>query len=239
MPAPPPQQRPAVWLLGGVCAACVLTAFANQERLQRQEAARPAPAPAHRAENPDAAGGKVTGRVTVPAGHRMPEVVVFLESADPAFTFDPPAEPVAVSQKGAKFDPAVVVVPVGTRVEFRNDEERPGVEHNVFANSEPKKFDLGLHGPGKRAELVLFDKPGAVRLRCSVHRYMEGVVYVTPTPHFATARGDGTFEIGGVPPGAYRLRTWQWGPRYRERSVPVTVDDGGRATEVVVELSRK
>ncbi len=75
-------------------------------------------------------------------------------------------------------------MPVGARVDFKNDEKK-AVEHNVFSNSEAKKFDLGLYRPGESVTAILFDKPGAVRLRCSIHRYMDGVVYVTPSPYFA------------------------------------------------------
>lgn len=229
---PRPPRKPVAWLLGVVCACCVVSAYAHQERTHRQEAAVVSRASADESE-----AGSVTGRVAVPAGQRMPEMVVYLESPDANFTFDPPAEPVVVSQHNAKFEPGLVIVPVGTRVDFRNDEHRP-IEHNVFSNSEAKKFDLGLYKPKEAVEPVLFDKAGAVRLRCSIHRYMEGVVYVTPTPYFATVRGDGTFAIENVKPGTYELKTWQRSQRYRERAAPVTVA-AGKLAEVAVEMSRK
>ena len=65
-------------------------------------------------------------------------------------------------------------------------------------------------------QLVQFDKPGVVRLRCSIHRYMDGVIYVTPTPYFAVVGKDGDFSIPNVKPGTYRLKTWQRSQRYRE-----------------------
>jgi plastocyanin len=229
---PRPAPKSAAWLLGAVCALCVVTAFAHQQRASQRDDAR-----ADGSASDGSVAGAVSGRVSVPAGQRLPEMVVYLESTDPAFTFDSPAEPVVVSQHNAKFDPGVVIVPVGTRVNFRNDEHKP-IEHNVFSNSEAKRFDLGLYKPNEPVEPVLFDKPGAVRLRCSIHRYMDGVVYVTPTPYFATVRGDGTFAIEGVRPGRYELKTWQRSQRYRERTVPVEVT-GGATTEAAVEMSRK
>lgn len=227
--------RPAAaWLLGAACALYVVSASARQlQERSRQQSQTVVSAKASDA----AAAGSIAGRVSVPAGQRLPEMVVFLESSDPAFMFDPPAEPVVVSQQNAKFNPGIVIVPVGTRVDFRNDEQRP-IEHNVFSNSEPKKFDLGLYKPNAPIEPVLFDQPGAVRLRCSIHRYMDGVVYVTPTPYFATVRGDGTFTIEGVEPGKYQLKTWQRSQRYREQAVPVTVA-AGKPAQVKVEMSRK
>ena len=181
--------------------------------------------------------GTITGVVTVPAGQRLPEMVAYLESADPKFKFAPPAKPLVVSQQGAKFLPGLIVVPVGSRVDFRNDEPKP-VEHNVFSNSEPKRFDLGLYKPGEPIEPVLFEQAGAVRLRCSIHRYMDGVVYVTPTPFFAVVGKDGRFSIANVPPGPYRLKTWQRSQRYTEHESPVTAA-AGKPVDVKVEMSRK
>jgi plastocyanin len=219
----------AAWVVGGACAlGAVVTVSA-----QRQRAPDGPPAQVRQG----AGAGTVAGRVSVPAGQRLPEMIVYLESTDPAFTFAPPAEPVVVSQRNAKFDPGMVVVPVGSRVDFRNEEQRP-VEHNVFSNSEAKKFDLGLYKPKEPVAPVLFDVPGAVRVRCSIHRYMDGVVYVTPTPYFAKVGRDGRFSIGGARPGAYKLRTWQRSQRYPEADVAVTVPAGG-AAEADVELSRK
>jgi plastocyanin len=213
------------WLLGGFYAACLGTAFAQQG--PKLAVSRP--------EEP--ATGTIAGQVTVAQGLRLPEMVVYLESTDPSFTFTPSAAPVVVSQQNAQFAPGLLVVPVGTRIDFRNDETKP-VEHNVFSNSEAKKFDLGLYKPGETIAPVLFDVPGVVRLRCSIHRYMDGVVYVTPTPYFAPVEKDGRFSIAGVPPGAYRLKTWQRSQRFREQDVPVSAA-AGAAVEVMVDMSRK
>ena len=71
--------------------------------------------------------GTVSGRITVPAGGMLPEMVVYLEPADAAQPVPAPAQQlVVVSQRGAKFSPALVVVSVGQSVEFRNDELTPG-----------------------------------------------------------------------------------------------------------------
>jgi plastocyanin len=215
-------------LLGGLWAAPA-TAFAQP----RQELV---PTRALTDSAPDATG-LVEGRVTVPQGQRLPEMVVYLESVDPGFAFRPATDPVVVSQQNAQFAPGLLVVPVGTRVDFRNDEIKP-VEHNVFSNSEAKKFDLGLYKPGDAIPPVLFETPGVVRLRCSIHRYMDGVVYVTPTPFFATVGGDGRFTIADVRPGPYRLKTWQRSQRFREQDVSVSAA-AGKPVSVTLDMSRK
>jgi len=176
----------------------------------------------------------VTGRVTAKGGAALPDVVVYLESTDRNRRFDVP-EPVAVSQKDAQFAPSLVVVCVGQSVDFVNDEERP-IEHNVFSQSPAKPFDLGLYPPGQ-TKSVTFDKAGPVRLHCSIHRYMDAVVYVCPTPFHAKVAADGSYSIDNVPLGEYVLKTWQRTQRFRDKSANVTVSDGQTAT-LDLELSR-
>ena len=37
---------------------------------------------------------------------------------------------------------------------------------------------------------------------------MNATIVVSPSPYFATVGEDGAFEIRGIPPGRYRVRTW-------------------------------
>ncbi len=187
--------------------------------------------------------GSVAGTITVPAGRQVPEMVVFLEKPEAAEgSTSEPAKPAAepptfvISQKEGKFVPSFLVVPVGAKVEFRNDEPTD-LEHNVFSRSTPKQFDLGLAGPKEPPKTVTFDKPGEVSLYCSVHRYMDATIYVTPSPHFVQPGKDGRFEMQGVPEGSWTLKTWQRRKRYAEAEMSVTVTTG-LAAEITVEMKR-
>jgi plastocyanin len=164
----------------------------------------------------------VTGIVTAESEVPLSEMVVFLESPDADRVMPPPTtQPVMVSQKGAQFEPRLTVVTVGQSVGFVNDEDRQ-IEHNVFSNSAAKRFDLGLYGPGK-AKSVTFDKPGPVFLYCSIHRYMDGVVFVSPTPYTSRVNENGKYTIENVPAGTWTVKTWQQRRRFKEQNVPVTV----------------
>lgn len=177
----------------------------------------------------------VSGAVKVEPGKPIPGMIVYLEPKDPSLQFAP-TEPAIMSQQGAKFSPPLLVISLGQRVDFLNDENRP-IEHNVFSQSPAKQFDLGLWRPPTRKS-VTFEKPGLVRLFCSIHRYMDGIIYVCPTPFFTTVANDGTFSISGAPPGDYILKTWQRTPRYSEQEKPITITEG-KTTVLNLQMSRK
>ena len=171
-------------------------------------------------------GATVTGKVTSESEVPLSQMVVFLQrdgDAPPSQPDDAPP-PVVVRQKGAKFDPPLLIVTVGQTVEFLNDEEK-SIEHNVFSNAPAKKFDLGLYPP-RESKAVTFDKPGAVLLYCSIHKFMDGVVYVCPTRHHSRVADDGTYRIEHVPPGRYTLRTWQRQKRFPEKTEPLELTGG-------------
>ena len=47
-----------------------------------------------------------------------------------------------------------------------------------------------------------------MRIYCSIHERMNGLIFVTPSPLFATPSPGGEYRIADVPPGRYRLRVW-------------------------------
>jgi plastocyanin len=178
--------------------------------------------------------GSVSGKIE--AAGQLPEMIVYLEAVDPNLRFAPPRQPAVISQKGAKFAPSLLVVTVGQQVDFHNDEDRP-IEHNVFSRSLAKQFDLGLYPP-PQSKSVVFDKPGQVKLLCSIHRYMDGMIYVCPTPFFAKVAPDGTYRIENVTPGDYRLKTWQRPARYNEQDLPIRLESG-KETTLNLEMKRE
>lgn len=172
--------------------------------------------------------GSIKGVIQSPGEVPLSEMVVYLEPDDNQ-QITAPNETVKVSQKGAVFSPALVIVCVGQSVNFVNDEDRD-IEHNVFSNSPAKQFDLGLFKPGQ-ARSVTFDKPGPVMLYCSIHRHMDGVVFVAPTPYFSRVDEKGVYQIDAVPPGHWVVKTWQRRRRYQEARESVKVLEGQAITQ--------
>jgi plastocyanin len=114
------------------------------------------------------------------------------------------AKPVVLDQRNVQFVPQVLVVQVGTKVSFPNNDR---VFHNVFSFHESKRFDLGLYPVGIVKE-VPFDKPGLSRIYCNIHPQMAAYVMVVDTPYFAVSDASGRFTIASVPAGTYPYHAW-------------------------------
>jgi plastocyanin len=130
--------------------------------------------------------------------------VIWLKRANGETPRPTPAHGKVISQRGKTFVPHVLVVPVGSRVAFRNDDP---IFHNIFSLSKPNEFDTGLYKQGA-TYTETFRHPGAVQLLCNIHASMFGFVFVVDTPYYAQAEASGTFSIKGVPPGEYELQVW-------------------------------
>ncbi len=103
-------------------------------------------------------------------------------------------------QKNKTFLPRVLGVPVGSSIQFPNDDM---IFHNVFSLSGPQPFDLGLYRTGE-APSRTFTQPGTYRVFCNIHPQMSALIVVVPTPHVALVARDGRFVLD-LPPGRYRL----------------------------------
>lgn len=161
--------------------------------------------------------GAVKGSITSASGP-VRDAVVLIEG--PSVPARDVAAHVVVAQRNTTFVPHVVAVPVGTTVDFPNDDP---MLHNVFSASPAKKFDLGMYDRGV-TKSVTFDTPGVVRVGCAVHPKMEAFVVVHTNPYVAVSDAAGSYTVTGVPDGDYELRVWH--ETLGEHRTPVKVREG-------------
>jgi plastocyanin len=109
-----------------------------------------------------------------------------------------------LEQKNKAFHPALVVVPVGGKVEFPNHDP---FFHNVFSLYEGKRFDLHLYETGA-APFVKFDRPGVSYIFCNIHPQMSAVVMALSTPYYGISGANGEITIANVPPGRYQMQVF-------------------------------
>ena len=182
---------------------------------------------------PIADSGSIRGTATFSSPRPKQPIIAWLQRDGGEAPFSPPA-PLTIRQRGARFDPSFAVVVTGQDVVFENDEDRE-IDHNVYSLG-AEEINLGIFPP-KKSRVHTFSTPGEVSLYCSVHKLMDGKLFVAPSPAFAEIGEDGSFSIAGVPAGTYTLRTWQKARRFRDVETRVTVSAGAE-TAVAVEMKR-
>ena len=127
-----------------------------------------------------------------------------------------------IAQLNKSFDPHVLVIQVGTPVQFPNKDP---FLHNVFSLFDGKRFDLGFYEAGS-SKTVHFDRPGVSFLFCNIHPEMSGAVIAVDTPYFGMSDRNGRVTLPNVPNGRYQLNVWY------ERSLPEDLKNAGRTVTI-------
>jgi plastocyanin len=143
-----------------------------------------------------------TGR---PARPTLPVSVLWLVPVQPT-----PASPFvsaqhySLVQKNREFKPHLLVVPVGSVVDFPNKDP---FFHNVFSLFDGRRFDLGLYEAGS-TKSVTFSREGVSYIFCNIHPEMSAVILTLSTSLYSAMDSSGTFHVAHVPDGEYEMHIW-------------------------------
>ncbi len=156
-----------------------------------------------------APGATVTGEINIVSGGQrsssqqvdLSDIVVWLQPVKPVPV---PTSRARLLQKNKMFSPHVLVITVGTVVDFPNADP---IFHSAFSNYNGQLFDLSLYPPGT-TKSVRFRRPGIVRVFCNIHPTMSAVIVVLDTPYFTKANRDGSYQIANLPLGDYELHVF-------------------------------
>jgi len=151
--------------------------------------------------------GEIKGKVSVQGIKSAENIAVYVD-AIPGAKFEAPTTKPVMDQAKMTFVPHVMVVQVGTTVEFLNSDP---VGHNVYwpsiSGNKKLAHNMGTWPKGEKKGFQ-FNDVGVAPLLCNVHPEMSGYIVVSPTPYFALTDKNGDFEIKNVPAGKYTLKTW-------------------------------
>ena len=144
-------------------------------------------------------------RTTLPSPADRSDVVVWLTPAGETTRRRPAAgRRFKIDQQNKTFSPHVLVVPIGSFVDFPNLDP---IFHNVFSLFDGRRFDLGLYEAGT-SRGVSFTRPGVCYVFCNIHPEMSAVVVAVDSPYYAQSGAAGTIVLSDVPPGRYRMSVW-------------------------------
>ena len=130
---------------------------------------------------------------------------------------------IEVKQRDKQFAPRVLVVPLGTKLVFPNQDT---VIHNVFSTAPGNSFDLGSVKGGETSAPVVLLKPGPVEIFCNIHSKMRADVLVVPNNHWTRVAADGSFSLSGVPVGSRKIVLWSPTLKPISQQVDVTPKGG-------------
>jgi len=132
-------------------------------------------------------------------------------------------------QKNRMFTPHLLVIPVGSTVDFPNADP---FFHNVFSLFDGKRFDLGLYEAGSDKQVV-FSREGVSYVFCNIHPEMSAVVLSLSTPLYGIADPSESVAIHSIPPGEYSLNIWVEGvPQTTLSSLTRTIHMAGDTTDL-------
>ena len=148
---------------------------------------------------------------------------------------EPLAEPVELDQTGCRFEPHVLIVPVGSSVSYLNSDE---VSHNIHTYA---KKNAGLNKTVSAGTDLAqkFEKEEEVKVTCDIHPWMTSWIFVTESPKFALTGADGSFEIAGLEPGDYKLEIWHESLGKAKADVTVAADGTSEAVAVKMGGAKK
>jgi plastocyanin len=161
----------------------------------------------------------VSGKVRTTSGQPIGEAYVYIDGLRSSAK----GHTVEIKQRDKQFAPRVVVVPLGTKLVFPNQDT---VIHNVFSTAPGNSFDLGSVKGGETSPPIVLLKPGPVEIFCNIHSKMRADVLVVPNSHWTRVSADGSFSLSGVPVGTRKVVLWSPTLKPVSQQVDVTPKGG-------------
>lgn len=128
------------------------------------------------------------------------------------------SQKVELDQKGCRYTPHVVVVPVTGQLDILNSD---GILHNIHTYSTANPSINKAQPKFKKVLTEKFTKPEIIKTSCDAHAWMTAWIVATDHPFVAVTDEKGNFIIKDLPPGNYKVEIWHetLGKQVKEVSV--------------------
>jgi hypothetical protein len=146
-------------------------------------------------------------QVVADASGDLANVIVYVKTGASEYVFRPPSVPAKLHQTGCLYEPRVLGVMTGQKLDVLNEDQ---ATHNVFVMSKANSPSNRSEIPGSPAIEETFIVPElAIPVKCNVHPWMKAYLFVFDHPFYAVTSRDGKFALNGLPPGTYTIGAWQ------------------------------
>ncbi|MGA8617765.1 MAG: hypothetical protein WB660_04505 [Candidatus Sulfotelmatobacter sp.] len=219
------------WLTDVAAASADTSASASVTGVVRFEGTAPKPSRIDMSSDPNCKSSSpaVTEDIVAGANGSLEGVVVFIADGLGDRTFQPPAQPAVLEQKGCLYRPHVVALQANQKLNVVNSDPTTHNIHPMPANNRESNM---IQPPGVPLELTFAREEIAIPVKCNVHPWMRGYIAVFKHPYFAVTGKDGSFELKDLPPGSYIITAWHG--KLGTQSQKVTVGGGqGQKLEFV------
>lgn len=151
---------------------------------------------------------------------------VFIAIADEQLEGDYSSDKaVTINQVDCMYEPRIQGAMADQKLQIKNSD---ATTHNVNA-ALGSDVQFNKAQPKGAADIdASFEEPGIYRLKCDVHPWMRSFIVTTDNPFYAVSGADGSFNIGKVPDGKYKIIAWH--ARYGQKEATVEIK-GGAAVE--------
>jgi plastocyanin len=169
-------------------------------------------------------GGEALTEDVIVAGGKLANVVVYVDKGPRTLPKGAPGAAHVLDQLGCVYRPHVSAMQVGQALRVKNSDP---ATHNVHSHSKRNDAFNRSQPPGAPDIEHVFDKTETIQFVCDIHPWMKAWIVVRPDAHYAVTSSDGSFELRGLPPGAYEIEAWH--EKLGTKTQKVTLAPGGSA----------
>jgi hypothetical protein len=135
----------------------------------------------------------------------LQNVIVYVAEGLGDRTFDAPAQPAVIEQKGCMYQPHVLAMQANQPLQVVNQDP---TSHNIHPTPANNREWNKAEPPNSNLEETFAREEIAIPVRCNVHPWMRSYIAVFKHPYFAVTGKDGTFDLSSLPPGTYTIKAW-------------------------------
>lgn len=135
----------------------------------------------------------------------------------------PGPDTLVLGNRDCRFVPHAAAVTVGSTITAANED--PLLHTTHFYGALRANISLPVEG---MAVSRTVQQAGMIAVKCDVHGWMQAFIRVDEHDLHAVTDTTGSYQIGGIPPGTYRIEFWH--ERLGHQSHDVRVEPGGTAS---------